>query len=455
MNAVDRFLGRFVHPLWERRDGVRFRGHLAGLERSERWPVERLREEQARRLAAMVRHAYETVPFHRERLAAAGYRAGDSPGPEDLVRIPILEKSDLREQGEALLSTAVPPARLGRKRTGGSTGVPVVTWLDHPSWDRKLAATWRANRWAGYTMGDTLAMVWGNEPEPRGFPSRLRRALYERRFALDTLRVNPATMRAFLDRSAREHPRHLMGHAHSVYLLAAFALEEGRRDVRFDSVITTAMVLLPAERAVIERAFAAPVFDRYGCEELSIIAAECEAHDGLHLHAEGLIAEVLVDGRPAAPGEYGELVLTDLLNRGMPLLRYRVGDVSAMMEGPCRCGRTLPRLREVRGRTADFLVTPEGDRVFGISVLDTMLIHVPGIRQGQLVQERRDELRVRLVVDEERFAAGGEARLLAELPRYFGPTMRYRVERVPRIDPEPNGKYRFAVCRIDNPAEPV
>jgi phenylacetate-CoA ligase len=437
-----------IAPLWEHRDGIAYRSHLRFLERSQFWGAEELARYRRDRLNRILRHAHVHVPFHRRRLDTAGYDPAREWDIADLRRLPVLEKEDIRGRQSSLIATDADQASLRRKRTGGSTAVPLRVAIDPEGWNRKYAATWRHNRWAGFEPGEWLGLVWGNEPPPEGIRAKLRRFTYERFFALDTLHMTEANMQRFLAECRERKTRFLMGHAHSVYLLADFCRRCAVRDVAFDGVITSAMVLRPAERTVIEEVFAAEVFDRYGCEELSIIASECERHEGLHLHAEGLIAEVLAGGEPAPDGTFGDLVLTDLVNMGMPLLRYRVGDVAAVHPEPCACGRGLPRLTEIRGRTADFLHTPEGNRVFGISVLDTMMIHIEGIRQTQIVQNRIDELIVRLAVDPERFGAHGEAELRRELPKYFGPRMHYRFEFVERIAPEPNGKYRFAVCNL-------
>lgn len=442
------FIRNFVAPFWERRDGVAFRSHLRFLTETQYWPPERLAVYQRERLNQLLRHAHAHCPFYRERLRGAGYSPEQEWELADLARLPVLEKEEIREQADRLLADDADNDGLRRKRTGGSTSVPLHLVVDSDGFARKTAATWRHNRWAGYDIGEQLAMIWGATPPPATIRGRIRRALYERMSALDTLAMTEENMYAFLGQCRRRKPRYLLGHAHSVFLLADFCRETGITDVRFASVITTAMVLLPKERAAIEQAFETRVFNRYGCEELSIIAAECDRHHGLHIHAEGLIAEVLQGAAPVPSGEFGDLVFTDLDNYAMPFIRYRIGDVGALSPEPCPCGRTLPLLTEVRGRTADFLYTPEGNRVFGISVLDTMLIHIPGIRQAQIIQEKIDELIIRLAVQSDAFTAAGEQRLRDELPVYFGPRMTYRFEFVDKILPEKNGKYRFALCRL-------
>ena len=452
MSGFDKFLGDVVAPLWEKRDGVDFRDRLAFLEESQRWLPERLVELQTQKLNRILYNAYLNTTFYRDRLDRAGYDPDVPWTLVDLQRIPILEKDEIRANREAMTSSQYPPEDLFPKRTGGSTSVPLQLWWGPEARNWKAAATWRHNRWAGFTMGSPLAMVWGNEPEPEGVKAKLRRATYERYFALDTLKMTAENMREFAHRCRKQRPKFIMGHAHSIFLFADFCRQKGIADLSFDGAITTAMVLRESEREVIEQVLNTQVFNRYGCEEMSVIASEC-ADRGLHIHAEGLIVEVVRGNEPAPPGEFGDLVITDLTNHAMPLIRYRIGDVSALEPEPCTCERKLPRLKEVRGRTADFLLTPEGNRVFGISVLDTMMIHFPGLKQAQIVQDELGLLRIRLAVrDGERLDTDAESDLAGRLSEFFGPTMRYDFEYVDRILPEKNGKYRFAICRLTDAA---
>src|SRR5258707_1233614 len=155
------------------------------------------------------------------------------------------------------------------------------------------------------------------------------------------------------------------------------------------------MVLHDWQRRAIERAFGCPVTNRYGCEEVSLIACECERHGGLHVNADGIYLEVVrTDGTPAEPGEAGSLLVTDLVNRAMPLLCYQVGDVGALSERRCACGRGLPLLDRLEGREADYVVTPRGQLVSGISLTDHFATLVPGVAQLQIIQESVDGSRV-------------------------------------------------------------
>jgi phenylacetate-CoA ligase len=185
------------------------------------------------------------------------------------------------------------------------------------------------------------------------------------------------------------------------------------------------------------------VFDRYGCEEVGLIASECEVHEGLHVAAEGVYVEVLHESKE----ESGEVIVTDLVNRATPLLRYAIGDLSTMKSGRCPCGRGLPRLGRIIGRTTDILYTPEGTRISGISILDTVLIHIPGFRQAQIVQEKLDELTFNIVKDA-KFSQESLTKLAEGVSKYFGPRMKHQVNFVEKIPRTHRGKFQFSICRL-------
>src|SRR5262249_38034183 len=230
----------------------------------------------------------------------------------------------------------------------------------------------------------------------RGWRGRLRNALLDRACYLDTLRMDAADLDAFA-RKLRRRPGLLFGHAHSVYLLAEYVRGAGLRGIRPRGIITSAMVLHDWQRRVIEEVFACPVTNRYGCEEVSLIACECEQHHGLHVNSDGVYVELLRDGRPVAPGEPGSVVVTDLTNRAMPLLRYQVGDVAVWSERVCPCGRGLPLLERLEGREADYVVTARGELISGISLTENFALEVPGVAQLQIGQETERRFRFPIV----------------------------------------------------------
>ena len=449
MDLLKPLVRHLTYDLYLRRDGNHPGPHRRHLAESQYRTSGEIGVLQLKALRRLVRDAAATSAFYRKRFEACGFEPGDLRCFSDFAQLPILTKEQIRNELSASLSEGFTRRNAIAKRTGGSTGVPLHTCMDYPAARFKRAAVERHNAWAGLRPGERVAVVWGDTEKPQSWRARLRTALMTRAFYLDTLRFESGRIETFLRRIHRHRPRVLLGHAHSLFRLAEYVRDRGISGIWFPSVITTAMVLSGSERRTIAEVFGAQVFDRYGCEELSLIASECEAHDGLHIFAEGVYVETL-DRTADRPGR---LIITDLVNRAMPLIRYEIGDYGTLASGPCRCGRGLPRLRDVAGRIADFLYRPDRVAVFGISVLDTFVIHIPGFRQVQIVQDRFDHLDFYIVRDAT-FSDESLTRLDACVREVFGTEMSYDLHFVTEIPQTPGGKYRFSICRIPEDERP-
>lgn len=436
LDALNRHL---VLPLVAWKRGSRHLEYLRHLERTQFDPPEDVRARQLESLRETLRHAFETVPYYQRAWRAAGVHPSDVKSLDDLTHVPVVTKADIRAAGDDLLSTAFDKAKLRAKKTSGSTGVPLVVRIDEPSVQWKYACTLRADQWSGYRLGQRVAKVWGN-PEYRhfGLRGRVTNRLVDRAVYLDTIHLTSERIREFTTTVRRHRPGLLFGHAHSLYLLACQLKKAGVDDVRPDGIISTAMPLYDWQRNVIEEVFGVPTTNRYGCEEVSLIACECEKHRGLHVAAESVLTEVEPDGK---------LLVTDLSNPAMPLVRYRIGDVVTAADRVCECGRGLPLLETIEGRDADYVVTPAGGLISGISLTENFALHITGTAQVQIVQEAVTFLRIRMVADE-KFGDASRRQIAALVERTFGPAMRYEVELVDLIPQEPGGKYRFCISKV-------
>jgi phenylacetate-CoA ligase len=435
---------RIFVPFYERRWGIHPGRLTAELRASQYDSADSIAAKQWLRLRDLLVVAARECPFYRERFARLGIESAAIADPSDLQRLPILTKDDLRAHGPELIREGLRREELFHKRTGGSTGVPVHVYWDAAAHRFKRALVKRHDDWAGYHLGMRMAALWGDTDKRYPWRERVFKTLCERTLYLDTLQMDERRLTAFVRQLRAARPTILMGHAHSIYFFTQFIVEKGHDDVGFDGIISTAETLLPSERAAIEARFGNVVFDRYGCEELSLIASECEAHAGLHVAAEGLWVE-LIDGDGERPAR---LVVTDLINRAMPLIRYEVGDLAFVASGRCACGRGLPRLERIVGRTTDILFAPDGRRISGVSILDTFVIHVPGVRQAQLVQEELDHVTLRVVADSN-YDQASAARLARTVQEVFGPRMRHTLLLVDSIEPTPRGKFQFTICKLD------
>ena len=443
------FLNRhLMHPLMARRERSRHLEYLGHLRRTQFDPPEVVRARQLAALKVQLQHAYDTVPYYRIAWRTAGVHPCDVRSLADLAALPILTKSDIRKHERELLSTAFDPAALRVKRTSGSTGVPLTIRIDEPAVQWKTACTIRSDEWSGYRLGQRVAKVWGN-PEYRhfGWKGRLRNVLFDRAVYLDTIHLNDDRIAEFTRAIRCHRPGLIFGHAHSLYLLACSLKTSGVDDIRPNGIISTAMPLHDWQRSVIEQVFGCPVTNRYGCEEVSLIASECEHHRGLHVNADSVFTEVLGEPGDVSPPENGRLLVTDLTNRAMPLIRYEIGDVVIGSDRLCACGRGMPVLERIEGREADYVVTPSGSLISGISLTENFALLIPGTAQVQVVQETLHFLRIRMVADE-LFGDASRRQIAKLVHEMFGPDVRFDVELVDAIPQEPSGKYRFCISKV-------
>jgi phenylacetate-CoA ligase len=449
------FTRRVVAPLWARWERSPYLRHYWRLRQTQFDDPEIIRQRQWNALQQMVDHAWATVPFYRAQLAHAGLSPQKVRSFEDYRAVPVLTKTDIRAAGPRLLSELYDRDRLCRKTTSGSTGVALEIFVDEESAQWKRACTLRSDEWSGWRRGEPVAKLWGNPDYlQRGWRGRFRNAVLDRARYLDTLKMDVAALAAFARSLQRRRASLLFGHAHSVYLFADYLASQRIDDIRPRGIITTAMVLHDWQRRRIEQVFRCPVTNRYGCEEVSLIACECERHNGLHINADSVYVEILRDGRPARPGEAGSVVVTDLTNRAMPLLRYQVGDVAVINERRCSCGRGLPLLKRLEGREADYVVTAEGELISGISLTENFALQVPGLAQLQIIQETVRRFVFRIVAGPE-FGARSLDRIDSLVRERFGADVEYACEYVSQIPQEPSGKYRFCISKVRKSFSPV
>jgi phenylacetate-CoA ligase len=448
MDLLKPIIKNFTYDFYLRRDGLTMHGLRERLDESQYLSSDELLKRQFDDLKNILSYCHKHNNYYQDRFKDCGFDPENFKDFSDLEKLPILTKEDIRQAGDNLFSDGYNKNNCFYNRTGGSTGVPLRTYMDPPAVSLKKAATLRHNSWVGLVPGERAACVWGDTDKHQPFKVRLREKLTDRSFYLETLKFDQEHIEEFLKKIKKYSPPVLMGHAHSIFRLAEYVRDNNVDNISFKGVITTAMVMNDSERSTIETVFHSPVFNRYGCEELSIIASECEAHDGMHIFAEGLYVEVIKQEK----NQPGKLVITDLVNRAMPMIRYEIGDYAVMAEGDCSCGRGLPRLREVSGRIADFLYTPEKKPVFGISILDTFIIHIPGFKQVQIVQNKYDLLDFYIVRDDS-FSEDSLGLLKNNVAEIFGPNMHYETHFVDKIKQTERGKFRFSICNIDRTKE--
>lgn len=454
MDLYGPLVRRVLYPAWE--SGVRRRptlARLARLQRLERATAEELLAFQRRELAALVRHAAANVPFYRRRFAEAGVRPEDIRGPEDLARIPVLGRAEARAAAEQRLSEVEPRATI-KKTTGGTTGEPLVIRYDTDSEYWRQAVKLRGFGWTGWRIGQPSLHYWGEYTKKLPLQTKVKQAVdraIKREHYVDCTPRGDEHKAEVVQVIRKVRPRAIFCYAQAGAELARYINRTGARDWDTIPVVCGAERVWPGDRAALEQAFGPAVFETYGCREVMLIASECEEHDGLHVQVENLVVELVgPDGKPAEPGQVGEVVLTDLHNFGQPFLRYANGDLAVAMEpGRCRCGRAHPRLASVEGRSTETLRDREGNAVGGMVFNLAFSPLAEAVRQFQAVQHADGSITVKVVPAGPALPADALAHVERSCARYL-PGLPVRFETVADIPATATGKRRVVI--VEPPA---
>lgn len=416
------------------------------LQQSQWWPIERLQELQSRRLHALVRHCYEYVPFYRSYMREAGLHPNQFMCAEDLRKLPVLTRSDVRRLASELRSTVVPGRRTLVGRTGGSTGEPlrfITTPYDLRS--RGFARSLRAQGWCGYRLGDRSVLLvdrreWGSRW--RRFAGSLSWKVQRtyRREVYDLSEIHLGEVCQFIE---SHHVPYLLGFPSALYLLALHVLSRGGLQQQIKGIIVGGEPLYHVQREAIRSAFGVVPLSKYSSNEVLDIASQCEQANGFHVAVEDVVIEVLDEtGVPVPPGTTGRVVVTNLHNYAMPFVRYDLGDIGCLSRASCICGRGLPLLENLEGRRSDILLTPDGRKIPGI-VLPWSFLAGLGVQQIQVCQPRVDVVEVRLVLDSSVGEQSSDSLVSLVRSRYatiLGGLVSIEVRVVPAIAASASGK---------------
>jgi phenylacetate-CoA ligase len=262
---------------------------------------------------------------------------------------------------------------------------------------------------------------------------------------LPAFNMSERQLERYVARIRQYRPRMLFGYASAIAMLAGYAEDRGidLTGLGVRVAFVTGETLYPTQRALISRVFAAPVANGYGSRDAGFIAHECP-QGSLHVSAEHIIVELLDQaGAPVAPGEQGEIVTTHLATGDFPFVRYRTGDMAIASAEPCSCGRGLPVLREVLGRSSDFIRTANGTVMHALAMIYEVR-DVPGVVQFKFIQSADLAIELQIVTDA-RFASAADEKIRAGIQARLGAGASFAIRHVAEIAPERSGKYRYVV----------
>ncbi len=327
------------------------------LEISQYWNRKQLERHQLQRLKELIFHAKKNIPYYQSVIKEYPQ---DNWNYQDMMLfmqdIPILTKTDIQNSFEELIDPKADKNKLIYQRSGGTTGRPTQFYHDREKLDFTRVALQRNFDWAGYTMRKKCLKLASGQYEVtinKGLKGKIKNHLFNRYFYEGAFLTNENWAGEVFDIIKKKKIKILWGYASIIYMLAKEL--ENEKDIGIESIVTSSETLLPSQRRKIEETFGCKVFDDYGSREF-MIAAECEAHEGLHINEEIVFLEILDEHRKACePGESGDLIITDLYNKSFPFIRFEIGDRGSFFknEVSCSCGRTLKRLEKLDGRSSE------------------------------------------------------------------------------------------------------
>jgi phenylacetate-CoA ligase len=406
---------------------------------------------QDERLAAIVKHAYENVPYYRRAFDARRLKPSDVRSQQDLHKVPLLTRDDVKANFDQLWSADI--RRRGRRtgHTSGTTGTPLTVGYDRDTVWMTYAVFDRHYRWAGLRMGrdgDPIAVARGNVIVPldqKHAPFwRLNRR--QNQLLLSSFHLSRTNLPTYFEELTRFQPAVIDGYPSTLYVLAKYLQGRGERfPVR--AVVSSSETLYDFQREVIEQSFGCRVFDYYALAERVVFSGECDHHEGHHLSMEYGLAEVVdAGGRPLPRGSVGKLVGTSLHNTAMPLLRYVTNDMTALADTRCSCGRGLEIMDDVTTKAEDLLTLMDG-RLISPSVLTHPFKPLDCIDGSQIVQTAPDQVTVRIVPGPT-YTDAHTHHLVTELRERLGEGVRIDVQMVDRLETEANGKFKWVISEV-------
>lgn len=412
----------------------------------EHWSAEQWKRWQEERLAYVLHRAATQVPYYRQQWSERR-RRGDTASWEVLENWPVLDKEPLRAHPQAFVADDCDIRRMFHEHTSGTTGKPLDLWWSRETvraWYALFEARWR--RWYGVSRHDRWAILGGQlvVPVTQTKPPFWVWNVALQQLYMSSYHLSPAAMPQYLEALRKYRIVYLLGYTSALYELACGALDANCDDLSFRVIIANAEPVYSYQRETIERAFGCPLRETYGMAEIVAAAGECQAGT-LHLWPEVGWIEVFAGEAPVAPGTMGDIVATGLFNADMPLIRYRLGDRGALSAAGngCPCGRTLPVLVGLEGRSDDVLYTRDGRR---IGRLDPVFKAQLPIREAQIIQEALDRIRVRYV-PEDGFSEADARSIVERLQQRMG-DVEVILEATDAIPRGPNGKFRAVICQL-------
>lgn len=351
------------------------------------------------KLEKLLVHAYQNVPFYTEQFKRMNHSTSLLPKPEFFSQLPILTKKIINDNRKLLLSRELKNNKLIPNSTSGSTGEALYLYYDKRSAAYRRATVVRNQQWIDIDFYDKKAVLWGAPLDLKKTQTLKGRLLsrVKNQIFLSSYELSKASLLEYTNLLNTFEPKLLVSYPGPLSVFSELIIEKGISIPSIKAIISSAETLFPWQKEIIEKAFSCPVYNRYGCREFGDIAQECVKREGLHINADRFLVEIVDSQMNPVNGEdIGELLITDLDNYGMPLIRYRIGDMACFEKAHCSCGMSFPLLKKIEGRTLDVVRAPNGNKLGG-TFWTLLLRSRKSFKAFQVVQDSLNEISINYV----------------------------------------------------------
>lgn len=320
-----------IYPLYYWKNGDKRLARLAEIEKSQFASKQEINALQLSRLRHIVEYAYQNTVYYREIMDKQNFKPDDIQHLRDIEKLPILTKKIIQERMDDMISSQYNRSELIKDSSGGSTGEPTIYYKDLERHNLRRADQIRHDRWSGWDIGKRKALVWGAQRDLKAVQSVKEHILaryIERQWELDAFEMSVQEMDKFTTLLEKIQPSMILGYANALFLYGEYLIKnKPNHQIKLDGIVSSAETLTEDKRRIIETAFKCKVLNRYGSREVGLIASECKQQSGLHINAENIYLELTDEIGHAVASGNGDILVTDFWNFGMPMIRYKLGDV--------------------------------------------------------------------------------------------------------------------------------
>jgi phenylacetate-CoA ligase len=434
--------------LYYERYGKKFKNQYKEFKDNEELSSGDLEEYQNEKLRKLVKHSFETVPYYRNIFDERKLRPHDINSINDLYKLPILTKEDIRTNYQDLISSRVSKRNMRYGHTSGTTGTPLNVVYDINVCVVHHAADWRQKSWGGMDIGDNYASIQGRMicPSHQNKPPFWRKNYINNQLFMSSFHLKKEYLQAYFDKLDKNNIRYIEGYPSTLFTLASYLASTGQK-YKMNTVFTSSETLFEFQREIIEEVFQTKVFDFYGMAERTTYATECAMHSGHHINTDYGVTEFLdSNDAPVQKGEMGRIIATSLHNYAFPMIRYQTNDSCSTKVKSCDCGSSFPLMDDVATKNEAIITLPDG-RWISPSVLTHPFKPMINIIASQIIQENLHHIRIKIQKNE-KYTLSDEKMLLSAFKERVGKDIGLSVEYVEEISKTSSGKFKWVTSRV-------